>query len=40
MSVPATRLYTSHGIGWPATIAALLATIGVATILISAPRPA
>ena len=40
MSVPATRLYTSHGIGWPATMAAVLATIGVATILISAPRTA
>ena len=38
MSVPATRLYTSHGIGWPATMTAILSTIAVATIVISAPR--
>ena len=38
MSVPATRLYTSHGIGWPATMTAILSTIAVATIVVSAPR--
>ena len=38
MSVPATRLYTSHGIGWPATMTAILSTIAVGTIVISAPR--
>ena len=38
MSVPATRLYSSHGIGWPATMTAILSTIAVATIVISAPR--
>ncbi len=38
MSVPATRLYTSHGIGWPAAMTAILATIAVATIVVSAPR--
>ena len=38
MSVPATRLYTSHGFGWPAAMAAVLATIGVVTITASAPR--
>ncbi|MEO8265305.1 MAG: MFS transporter [Ilumatobacteraceae bacterium] len=37
MSVPATRLYTSHGIGWPATMTAILSTIAVATIVVSAP---
>lgn len=40
MSIPATRLYTSYGIGWPAALAAALATIAVATIVISAPRTA
>ena len=40
MSVPATRLYTSHGIGWPAAVSAVLATIAVATIVASAPRTA
>jgi MFS transporter, DHA1 family, inner membrane transport protein len=40
MSIPATRLYTSYGIGWPAALAAVLATIGVATIVVSAPRTA
>jgi MFS transporter, DHA1 family, inner membrane transport protein len=39
MSIPATRLYTSHGIGWPAAMTCILATIGVATIAASAPRP-
>jgi hypothetical protein len=39
MSIPATRLYTNHGIGWPAAISAVLATIAVGTILVSAPRP-
>ena len=38
MSVPATRLYTSHGIGWPAAMTAILATIAVASIVMSAPR--
>jgi predicted MFS family arabinose efflux permease len=38
MSVPATRLYTSHGIAWPATMCSILATVAVATIVISAPR--
>jgi predicted MFS family arabinose efflux permease len=38
MSVPATRLYTSYGIGWPAALTAILATIGVATIVASTPR--
>jgi predicted MFS family arabinose efflux permease len=40
MSVPATRLYTSHGIGWPATMATALAAIAVVTISLSTPRPA
>ncbi|HEY0521156.1 MAG TPA: MFS transporter [Ilumatobacteraceae bacterium] len=39
MSVPATRLYTSHGIGWPATMATALAAIAVVTISLSTPRP-
>jgi predicted MFS family arabinose efflux permease len=38
MSVPATRLYTSYGIGWPAAIAAALAAVAVATIMLSSPR--
>jgi predicted MFS family arabinose efflux permease len=38
MSVPATRLYTSHGIGWPAAIASVLAVVAVVTITMSAPR--
>jgi MFS transporter, DHA1 family, inner membrane transport protein len=40
MSVPATRLYTSHGIAWPATMCSILATVAVATIVISGPRTA
>jgi hypothetical protein len=36
MSVPATRLYSSYGIGWPAAIAALLAFVGVVAITLSA----
>ena len=39
MSVPATRLYTSYGIGWPAAIATALAAVAVVTITLSAPRP-
>ncbi len=35
MSVPATRLYSSYGIGWPAAIAAVLATLGVVAIVLS-----
>lgn len=35
MSVPATRLYTDHGIAWPAAIQAVLAAIGVIAILLS-----
>lgn len=35
MSVPATRLYTNHGIGWPAALEAGLAAIGVVAILLS-----
>jgi DHA1 family inner membrane transport protein len=38
MSVPATRLYTSHGIGWPAAMSAILATVAVVTIVMSSPR--
>ncbi len=38
MSIPATRLYTSHGIGWPAAMAAVLAAVAVITITLSAPR--
>ncbi len=38
MSIPATRLYTSHGIGWPAAIATVFAAIAVVTILLSGPR--
>ncbi len=37
MSVPATRLYTSYGIGWPAAIAGGLAVVAVVTISMSAP---
>ena len=36
MSVPATRLYSSHGIGWPAAIASVLATLSVVAITLSA----
>ena len=36
MSVPATRLYTSHGIGWPAAIATVFAAVAVVTIMLSA----
>ena len=39
MSVPATRLYTSHGIAWPAAMCSILATIAVGAIVISGPRP-
>ena len=40
MSVPATRLYTSHGIGWPAAMATVFAAIAVVTISLSGPgRP-
>ena len=38
MSIPATRLYSSHGIGWPAAMAAVLAAVAVITITLSAPR--
>jgi predicted MFS family arabinose efflux permease len=37
MSIPATRLYTSYGIGWPAAIAAALATVSVVFITLSTP---
>jgi predicted MFS family arabinose efflux permease len=37
MSVPATRLYTSYGIGWPAAIATALAVVAIVTITMSAP---
>ena len=40
MSIPATRLYTSHGMGWPATMTAVLASIAVGTIIVSSPRAA
>lgn len=36
MSIPATRLYTSRGIAWPASMEATLATIGVVFMLLSA----
>ena len=39
MSVPATRLYTDHGIGWPAAMSAVLGVVAVITITLSAPRP-
>jgi hypothetical protein len=35
MSVPATRLYSRYGIGWPAAITAMLAAISVAAIIVS-----
>ena len=38
MSVPATRLYTDHGIGWPAAMSAVLGAVAVITITLSAPR--
>ena len=38
MSIPATRLYTSYGIGWPASIAAALAVVAMVLIMLSAPR--
>jgi hypothetical protein len=38
MSVPATRLYTDHGIGWPAAMSAVLGVVAVITITLSAPR--
>ena len=40
MSVPATRLYSSYGIGWPAAMAAVLGVVAVITISLSAPRRA
>lgn len=40
MSVPATRLYSSHGIGWPAAMATVCAAIGVVAISLSGPRQA
>ena len=36
MSVPATRLYSRYGIGWPAVLAAVLAGISVVAITLSA----
>ncbi len=36
MSVPATRLYSRYGIGWPAAICAMLALISVVAITLSA----
>jgi predicted MFS family arabinose efflux permease len=38
MSIPATRLYTSHGIGWPAAMATALAVVAAVTISMSAPQ--
>jgi predicted MFS family arabinose efflux permease len=38
MSVPATRLYTDHGIGWPAATSAVLGVVAVVTIILSTPR--
>ena len=35
MSVPATRLYSRHGIGWPAGMAAVLAAISVVAMILS-----
>ncbi len=35
MSVPATRLYSTHGMGWPAGMAAILAAISVAAMVLS-----
>ena len=40
MSVPATRLYSNYGIGWPAAIAAVLAAVAVISVTLSAPRRA
>ena len=37
MSIPATRLYSSYGIGWPAAISAALAAVAVVTITFSTP---
>jgi hypothetical protein len=39
MSVPATRLYSSSGIGWPAMICACLAAVSVVAVTVSG-RPA
>ncbi len=39
MSVPATRLYTSYGIGWPAAIAAALTLVAVVAVVLSGPTP-
>ena len=35
MSVPATRLYSRYGIGWPATLAAILAAVSVGAMILS-----
>ena len=35
MSVPATRLYSRHGMGWPAGMAAVLAAISVTAMVLS-----
>jgi predicted MFS family arabinose efflux permease len=39
MSVPATRLYSEYGIGWPAILAAILAAIGVVALALSGRSP-
>jgi predicted MFS family arabinose efflux permease len=39
MSVPATRLYSRYGIGWPATMTAVLAAISVAAMILSGRGP-
>jgi predicted MFS family arabinose efflux permease len=39
MSVPATRLYSRYGIGWPATMTAILAAISVAAMILSGRGP-
>jgi hypothetical protein len=33
--VPATRLYSQHGMGWPAGMAAVLAAISVGAMVLS-----
>jgi predicted MFS family arabinose efflux permease len=35
MSIPATRLYSHYGIGWPAALAAVLAAISVVSMVLS-----
>ena len=35
MSVPATRLYSHYGIGWPAALAAMLAAVSVVAMILS-----